>query len=74
MLRAKRPKRLRRFAQKGQLYEFSCLFAFFFVWFVVQNFYVVSRNLRAAATMLTRAGRTSSHLRVFKPQSGLTHS
>src|ERR1700722_8752231 len=31
------------------------------------------RNSRAAATMLTSAGRTSSHLRVFRPQSGLIH-
>ncbi len=32
----------------------------------------VSRSFFAAATMLTSAGRTSSHLRVFRPQSGLT--
>src|SRR5258705_12676629 len=33
--------------------------------------YANPRNSRAAATMLTSAGRTSSHLRVFNPQSGL---
>src|SRR5207245_2100310 len=33
--------------------------------------YADARNSRAAATMLTSAGRTSSHLRVFNPQSGL---
>ena len=33
--------------------------------------YASARNSRAAATMLTSAGRTSSHLRVFNPQSGL---
>jgi hypothetical protein len=27
----------------------------------------------AAWTMFMRAGRTSSHLRVLRPQSGLTH-
>lgn len=32
------------------------------------------RSCLAAATMLTSAGRTSSHLRVFRPQSGLTQS
>ncbi|HEY8063759.1 MAG TPA: short-chain fatty acyl-CoA regulator family protein [Methylosinus sp.] len=31
-----------------------------------------SRRRCAAATILTSAGSTSSHLRVFKPQSGLT--
>ena len=36
--------------------------------------YASARNSRAAATMLTSAGRTSSHLRVFKPQSGLIQS
>ncbi len=34
----------------------------------------LARNSRAAATMLTSAGRTSSHLRVFRPQSGLIQS
>ena len=34
--------------------------------------YASARNSRAAATMLASAGRTSSHLRVFRPQSGLT--
>jgi hypothetical protein len=33
-----------------------------------------ARNSFAAEIMLTRAGRTSSHLRVFRPQSGLTQS
>ena len=33
--------------------------------------YASARNSRAAATMLASAGRTSSHLRVFNPQSGL---
>src|SRR5262249_31759051 len=33
--------------------------------------YSSARNSRAAATMLASAGRTSSHLRVFNPQSGL---
>jgi hypothetical protein len=33
-----------------------------------------ARSSRAAATILTSAGFTSSHLRVFKPQSGLIQS
>ena len=33
-----------------------------------------SRTRRAASTMLRSAGSTSGQLRVFKPQSGLTHS
>lgn len=33
-----------------------------------------ARNSRAAATILTSVGRTSSHFRVFSPQSGLIQS
>lgn len=33
-----------------------------------------SRIARAAATMFIREGRTSSHLRVLRPQSGFTHN
>src|SRR5262245_26596774 len=36
--------------------------------------YASARNSRAAATMLVSAGFTSSHLRVFRPQSGLIQS
>src|SRR6478672_2057017 len=38
------------------------------------RFYANVLNSRAAATMLASAGRTSSHLRVFNPQSGLIQS
>ena len=36
--------------------------------------FAAARSCCAAWTMLTRAGRTSSHFRVFRPQSGLIQS
>ena len=36
--------------------------------------HLAARRIRLAAwTIFMRAGRTSSHLRVLRPQSGLTH-
>jgi IS5 family transposase len=40
----------------------------------IEQRYGRARSSRAAATMFTSEGRTSSHLRVFRPQSGLIQS
>jgi hypothetical protein len=43
-------------------------------WLKLARDHTPARNVFAAATMFLSAGITSSHARVFKPQSGLTHS
>ena len=42
--------------------------------FIIEDGHLAARRIRLAAwTMFMRAGCTSSHLRVLRPQSGLTH-